>query len=93
MKSWKTRLLMVLTALAMVLAVSIPAIADDVELSCDVDDGGVCRTNVTVDSYQPEEVDPEVDPELQDVVDENPFAVEAGDDWSPFDGLDIEWPW
>lgn len=88
MKSWKTRLLMVLTALAMVLAVSIPALADDVELSCDVDDGGVCRTNVSVDSYQPEEVDPG----LEDVAVEDPSAVEVDDGWSPFDGLEW-WPW
>ena len=44
MKSWKTRLLMVLTALAMVLAVSIPAIADEVDVNCE--------------SSQPEETDP-----------------------------------
>ncbi len=87
MKSWKTRLLMVLTALAMVLAVSVPAIADDVEVSCEVDDGDVCRADVTVDSYQPEEVDPE----LQDVVVEDPFAAEA-DECYPFCGLEW-WPW
>jgi hypothetical protein len=88
MKGWKTRLLMVLTALAMVLAVSVPAIADDVELSCQADDGDMCKTHVTVDSYQPEEVDPE----LQDAAAEDPFAAEADNGWSPFDGLEW-WPW
>ena len=89
MKSWKTRLLMVLTALAMVLAVSIPAIADDVEVSCEVDDGDVCWADVTVESYQPEE---EGDTELQSVVDENSFATDADDSWSPIDDLEW-WPW
>ena len=41
MKSWKMRLFMVLTALAMVLAVSVPAIAD-ITVQCNVDDQGYC---------------------------------------------------
>jgi hypothetical protein len=88
MKSWKTRLLMVVTALAMVLALSIPAIADDVEVDCDADDEGVCTTHVTVDSYQPEEADPG----LEGVAVEDPSAVEVDEGWSPFDGLEW-WPW
>jgi hypothetical protein len=87
MKSWKTRLLMVLAALAMVLAVSIPAIADDVDVSCDVDDGGVCRTNVTVDSYQPEEDDPG----LEGVDVEAPVVEGVDDACFPF--CDVYWPW
>ena len=89
MKSWKTRLLMVLTALAMVLAVSIPAIADEVDVNCDAGDEGVCTTHVSVDSYQPEE---EGDPALQGVGDENSFPAEASDSWSPIDDLEW-WPW
>ena len=89
MKSWKRRVLMVLTGLAMVLAVSIPAIADDVEVTCEVEDGDSCNAHVTVDSYQPEE---DGDPAFQGVGDENSFLAEASDSWSPIDDLEW-WPW
>jgi hypothetical protein len=86
MKSWKTRLLMVLTALAMVLAVSIPAIADEVDVNCDAGDEGVCTTHVTVESSQPEETDAG-NWEVQE-----PLAPQIDDGWSPFDDLEW-WPW
>ena len=55
MKSWKTRLSVVLAMLAMVLVASVPAVADSVEAECDADDGGVCEENVSVSSYEDEE--------------------------------------
>ncbi len=39
MKSWKMRLSVVLTMLAMALVASVPAVADGVEVECDADDG------------------------------------------------------
>jgi hypothetical protein len=41
MKSWKTRLSVVLAMLAMVLVASVPAVADSVDVECEADDGGV----------------------------------------------------
>jgi len=38
MQSWKVRLSLVFTMLAMLLAVSTPAMADDLDLVCEVDD-------------------------------------------------------
>lgn len=85
MKSWKTRLLMVLTMLAVVLAVSVPAVADDVEIECEAD-GGYCKEELTwVSEYE------EVDPELQEDDASDPTAVEL-DECYPFCGLEW-WPW
>ena len=55
MKSWKTRLSMVLAMLAMVLVAAVPAVADSVEVECEADEGGVCKSDVTVESYEYEE--------------------------------------
>jgi hypothetical protein len=57
MKSWKTRLSVVLAMLAMMLVVSVPALADSVEVECDAEDGGVCEENVSVSSCEDEEDD------------------------------------
>jgi hypothetical protein len=49
MTSWKARLLMVFTMLALILAVSVPGMAD-VEVECDAEDGGTCEETVSYES-------------------------------------------
>jgi hypothetical protein len=87
MKSWKTRLLMMFTMLALILAVSVPGVAD-VEVVCDADDGGTCEEIVT---YESESFEDE-GTELGDEIVEDPFAVEAAEECYPFCGLEW-WPW
>ena len=87
MKSWKTRLLMMFTMLALILAVSVPAMAD-IDVECDADDGGYCEETV---SYESEPTEDE-GTESEDEIVEDPFAVEAAEDCYPFCGLDW-WPW
>jgi hypothetical protein len=94
MKSWKSRLLMVLTTLAVVLAVSVPALADDMEVKCGGDggactlkcanDGEFCTARLDSSSDQSGEVD-SVPPE--DAAD----PVSLSEDCFPFCG--VEWPW
>lgn len=86
MKSWKARLLMVFTMLALVLAVSVPGMAD-VEVECDAEDGGTCEEMVTYES-QPGEDETLLESEAV----EDPFAVETAEDCYPFCGLEW-WPW
>jgi hypothetical protein len=85
--SWKTRLLMIFTMLALILAVSVPGMAD-VEVECDAEDGGTCEETV---SYESEFAEDE-DTELEDKIFEDPFAVEATEECYPFCGLEW-WPW
>jgi hypothetical protein len=59
MKSWTTRLAVVLAMLAAMLIVSVPAVADSFEVECEADDGGVCKKDVTVSSYKLEENNPD----------------------------------
>ena len=87
MKSWKARLLMVFTMLALVLAVSVPGMAD-VEVECDAEDGGTCEEVVTYESEPGEDEGTELGSEAV----ENPFAVETAEDCYPFCGLEW-WPW
>ena len=87
MKSWKTRLSMVLTALAMVLAVSVPAIADDVDVECEADDGDTCRVHVSYESFEPEEDASGLPDGLFDA----PVVEGVDDACYPFCGM--YWPW
>ena len=87
MKSWKTRLLMMFTMVALILAVSVAGIAD-VEVECDAEDGGTCEEMV---SYESESFEDE-GTELEDEIVEDPFAVEAAEECYPFCGLEW-WPW
>ena len=48
MKSFKTRLAVVLAMLVVMLVASVPAVADSFEVECEADDGGVCKKDVTV---------------------------------------------
>ena len=43
MKSWKTRLAVVLAMLAVMLIASVPAVADSFEVECEADDGASVR--------------------------------------------------
>jgi hypothetical protein len=85
--SWKTRLLMVFTMVALILAVSVPGMAD-VEVECDAEDGGTCEETV---SYESEFAEDE-GTELEDEIVEDPFAVEATEECYPFCSLEW-WPW
>lgn len=87
MKSWKTRLLMMFTMLALILAVSVPGMAD-VEVECEADDGGYCEETVSYESESFEDEGIEFDDEIV----EDPFAVEAAEECYPFCGLEW-WPW
>ena len=58
MKSWKTRLAVALAMLAVMLIASVPAVADSFEVECEADDGGVCKKDVSVTSYEQEENEP-----------------------------------
>jgi hypothetical protein len=87
MKSWKTRLLMVFTMLALILAVSVPAMAD-IDVECEADDGGYCEETVSYESEPTEDESTEFEGENV----EDPFAVEAAEDCYPFCGLEW-WPW
>ncbi len=87
MKSWKTRLLMVFTMLALILAVSVPGMAD-IEVECDAEDGGICEETVSYESELSEYEDTELDDEIV----EDPFAVEGAEECYPFCGLEW-WPW
>ena len=84
--SWRSDLLIALAMLAVVLVVSVPAIADDIEVKCDADNG-VCKETVSYSSDQYADDGSELgDP----VVD--PVAVDTEEDCFPFCGLDW-WPW
>jgi hypothetical protein len=90
MKSWKTRLAVVLAMLAVMLIASVPAVADSFEIECEADDGGVCKKDVTVSSYEYEKNDP-----LEEESAEDPLmqgTAGACDLFDPFCGLDW-WPW
>ena len=78
---------MVFTMLALILAVSVPGMAD-VEVECEADDGGYCEEMVTYESEPGEDEATE----LEDEIVEDPFAVEADEECYPF--CDLEWwPW
>jgi hypothetical protein len=87
MKSWKTRLSVVLAMLAMVLVASVPAVADSVDVECDADDGGVCEENVSVSSYE--------DDLLEEEAVEDLFIEGVDGECSLFDPFcELEWwPW
>ena len=88
MKSWKTRLAVVLAMLAVMLIASVPAVADSFDVECEADDGGVCKKDVSVTSYEHEENNPEnsVAGSLTQGAAGmcNPFNPICGLDW---------WPW
>ena len=91
MKSWKTRLLMVFTMLALILAASVPGMAS-IEVECESDEGDTCETYVYEENLSEDDtlLEDEADEDLFAV--EDPFAVETAEDCYPFCGLEW-WPW
>ena len=88
--SWKMRLAVVLAMLAMILVAAVPAVADGIEVECETDGGGVCKEDVTVESYEYEE-----DALLEDEFAEDSLIQGAEGECGLFDpicGLDW-WPW
>jgi len=86
MSSWRSRLLMMLFTLAVVLIVSVPAMADDVEVECEAD-GGFCKDTLSYSSDQYEDDSSTLGDTVVD-----PAAVDTEEDCFPFCGLDW-WPW
>lgn len=93
MKSWTTRLLMVFVMLALVLAVSVPGMAD-IEVECDAEDGGYCEETVSYESEFADDEGTGLEDEIAEdpFAIEDPFAVEAAEECYPFCGLEW-WPW
>ena len=87
MKNWKARLLMIFTMLALILAVSVPGMAD-VGVECDAEDGGICEETVSYESELSEQESTELDDEIVG----DPFAAEEAEKCYPFCGLEW-WPW
>ena len=97
MKSWKSRLLLVFIILAVVLAISVPATAEDIdiEVQCEADHG-YCKKQVSQEVWHE---DTGSDPQ-QDVLenpvdqrpDEEPVIAESDEKCFPFCGLDW-WPY
>jgi hypothetical protein len=86
MKSWKSRLLMVFIMLAVVLVISVPAMAEDIEVECEAD-SGYCMEQV---SHEVWHEDTGSEPQ-EDVFEET--VVEGSDEKCfPFCGLDW-WPY
>src|SRR5215212_2823558 len=80
MKSWKSRLLMVFTMLAVVLVLSVPAMAEDVDIDVECEaDGGYCTKQLSHEVWQ-EDTDADTDAEPQeDVLDLEEPVVEVSD--------------
>src|SRR5215217_3263942 len=72
MKSWKSRLLMVFIMLAVVLAISVPATAEDIdfEVQCEADHG-YCKKQVSQEVWQ-EDTDEDTGEDPQQNVLESP---------------------
>ena len=88
MKCWKSSLLMVFTVVAVILALSVPAIAEEVEIACEAD-GGVCKEHFT---YEEQYEDDGLEPE-EDVAEEPEPVIEGSDEECyPFCGLEW-WPY
>ena len=73
--------------MALILAVSVPAMAD-IDVECEADDGGYCEETVSYESEPTEDEGTEFEGEIV----EDAFAVEAAEDCYPFCGLEW-WPW
>lgn len=85
MKSWKSRLLMVLTVVAVILAVSVPAMAD-IEVECEADDG-ICKERVNYESQYGD-----TGSEEQGGIVVEPVVEGSGEECFPFCGLEW-WPY
>jgi hypothetical protein len=97
MKSWKSRLLLVFTMLAVVLVLSVPATAEDVDLKvqCETDDG-YCKKHVSQEVWHEDTgEDTGSDPQEDDLDLEEPVVEVSDKDsseqcWVP---SGYYWPW
>src|SRR5215204_2337693 len=88
MKSWKSRLLLVFTMLAVVLVLSVPATAEDVDLKVQCEaDHGYCKKQVSQEVWHE---DTGSDPQEDDLDLEEP-VVEVSDK-APVDEVSDEAP-
>src|SRR5215203_2804962 len=87
-KSWKSRLLMVFTMLAVVLVLSVPAMAEDVDIDVECEaDGGYCTKQV---SYEVWHKDTEAGSQEEEDVLEDP--MDEVSDKAPVDDVSDEAP-
>src|SRR5215218_1521283 len=94
MKSWKSRLLMVFTMLAVVLVLSVPAMAEDVDIDVECEaDGGYCTKQVSHEVWQE---DTDAEPQEDDLDLEEPVVEESdnapADEISDKDCSEHSWP-
>ena len=86
MKSCKSRLLMVFTMLAVVLVLSVPAMAEDVDIDVECEaDGGYCTKQVSHEVWQEDtDEDTDADPHEDDLDLEEPVVEESAKECFPF---------
>src|SRR5215203_5511958 len=87
MKSWKSRLLMAFTVLAVVLVITVPAMAEDVDIDVECEaDGGYCTKQV---SYEVWHKDTEAGSQEDDLDLEEPVVEESDKECFPFCEEDV----
>jgi len=101
MKSWKSHLLIVFTVLAVVLVLSVPATAEDIdfEVKCEADHG-YCKKQVSQEVWQEDTGEDTGSEPQQDLLenpvdqraDEEPVIEGSDEECFPFCGLDW-WPY
>ena len=85
MTSWKSRLLMVFTMLAVVLVITVPANAEDIDIDVECQaDGGRCAKQVSHEVWHED-----TDSEPQEDAFENPVAEGSDEECFPFCGDDV----
>ena len=86
MKSCKSRLLMGFTVLAVVLVLSVPAMAEDVDIDVECEaDGGYCKKQLSHEVWQEDtDEDTDVEPQGDDLVLEEPVVEESAKKCFPF---------
>src|SRR5215210_814133 len=96
MKSCKSRLLMVFTMLAVVLVLSVPAMAEDIDIDVECEaDGGYCTKQVSQEVWQEDTDEEDTGSESQDEVLEAPMVEVSDKECSErfFPPCGYYWPW
>jgi hypothetical protein len=89
MKSCKTRLLMVFTMLAVVLVLSVPAMAEDVDIDVECE-AGYCTKQLSHEVWQEDtDEDTDVEPQEDDLGLEQPVVEESAKECFPFCEKDV----
>ena len=91
MKSWKSRLLLVFTMLAVVLVLSVPAMAEDVDIDVECEaDGGYCTKQLSHEVWQEDtDEDTDAEPQEDDLDLEEPVVEETAKECFPFCEKDV----